>query len=121
MFALKGSDRQTAEKENKMTKAEQYLLNHLTPVEYRLYHDTYLCGVAVNNKDKFIYSMLDKVKAWVIKNGGRYTIISNKVINHRLNQKGFVIQIVFPAGGKRDMKNVMATLFTKNMTLPVIE
>ena len=42
-------------------------------------------------------------------------ILSDKVICHRLNKKGFVVQIYFPAFAKRDMKNIMATLFTKDM------
>lgn len=97
-----------------MTKTEQNILNHLAPVEYGLYHDTYLCGVAVNNKNEFIYTMRDKVKEWVEKNGGKFAVLSQKVICHRLNKKGFVVQIIFPYG-KGEMKNKMATLFNKDM------
>lgn len=69
-------------------KAEQYILNHLSPVEYGLYCDTYLCGVSVENKDRYIYSMRDKVKEWVEKNGGRFIVLSEKkVISHALNKK----------------------------------
>lgn len=98
-----------------MTKTEHNILNHLAPVEYELYHDTYLCGISVENKNAYMYSIRDKVKEWVEKNGGKFVILSDKVICHRLNKKGFVVQIYFPAFAKRDMKNIMATLFTKDM------
>ena len=100
-----------------ITKFEQNILNHLTPVEYGFYHDTYLCGISVENKNEYMYSIRDKVQAWVEKNGGKFIILSDKVISHRLNKKGFVVQIYFPTFGKRDMKNVMATLYPRNMQL----
>lgn len=100
-----------------MTKTEQNILNHLAPVEYGFYHDTYLCGISVENKNDYMYSIRDKVQAWVEKNGGKFIVLSDKVISHRLNKKGFVVQIYFPAFGKRDMKNIMATLYPRNMQL----
>ena len=45
-----------------MTKTEHNILNHLAPVEYELYHDTYLCGISVENKNAYMYSIRDKVK-----------------------------------------------------------
>lgn len=98
-----------------ITKTEQNILDHLAPVEYGLYHDTYLCGISVENKNDYMYSVRDKVQAWAEKNGGKFTVLSDKVISHRLNKKGFVVQIYFPTFGKRDMKNIMATLYPRNM------
>lgn len=98
-----------------ITKTEQNILKHLAPVEYGLYHDTYLCGISVENKNRYIDSVLDKVQTWVEKNGGKFIVLSDKVISHRLNKKGVVIQIYFPTFGKRDMKNIMATLYSRNM------
>lgn len=98
-----------------ITKTEQNILNHLAPVEYGLYHDTYLCGISVENKNEHMYSIRNKVQAWVEKNGGKFIILSEKVISHRLNKKGFVVQIYFPTFGKRDMKNIMSTLYSRNM------
>lgn len=98
-----------------MTKAEQNILNHLAPVEYGFYHDAYLCGVSIENKNRYIDTMTNKVKEWVEKNGGKFVILSDKIICHKLNRKGFVVQICFPSFGERDMKNIMATLFHKNM------
>lgn len=98
-----------------ITKTERNILEHLAPVEYGLCHDTYLCGISVENKNDYMYSVRDKVRTWVEKNGGKFTVLSDKVISHRLNKKGFVVQIVFPAFGKRDMKNIMATLYPRNM------
>lgn len=98
-----------------ITKTEQNILNHLAPVDYGLYHDTYLCGISIENKNEYMYSMRDKVKEWVEKNGGKFVVLSDKVISHTLNKKGFVVQIYFPCYGKRDMKNIMAALFHRNM------
>ena len=56
-----------------------------------------------------MYTVSNKVKAWVEKNGGKFRILSNKQI--RGKRKGFIVQIIFPCYGKRDMKNVMATLY----------
>lgn len=98
-----------------MTKAEQNILNHLAPVEYEFYRDTYFCGISIENKNAYMYSIRDKVEKWVTKNGGKFVILSDKVICHKLNKKGFVVQIYFPSFSKRDMKNIMSTLFTKDM------
>lgn len=75
-----------------MTKTEQNILDHLSPVEYGLYHDTYLCGVSIENKNHYMYTMRDKVSEWVEKNGGKFIVLSEKVICHNLNKKGFVVQ-----------------------------
>lgn len=93
-----------------MTKTEQKILEHLHPVEYGLNHDTYFCGISIENKNIFMYSVKDKVENWVVKNGGVFKVLSEKVINHRIHRKGFVVQIVFPSSCKRDMKNIMSTL-----------
>ncbi len=56
-----------------------------------------------------MYSVLEKVTVWVEKNGGIIQKLSDKkIIGER---KGFVVRIIFPCYGKRDMKNIMATLF----------
>ena len=99
----------------KITKTEQNILNHLVPVEYGFFHDTYLCGISIENKNEYMYSIRDRVQAWAEKNGGKFTVLSDKVISHRLNKKGFVVQIIFPAFSKRDMKNIMSTLYPRNM------
>lgn len=105
----------------KTTKTEQYILDHLAPVEYGFYCDTYLCGVSIENKNEYMYSVRDKVQAWVEKNGGKFTVLSDKVISHKLNKKGFVVQVSFPTYGKRDMKNIMATLYPRGMQRVYIE
>lgn len=54
-------------------------------------------------------SVLEKVTSWVTKNGGRITKLSGKqIVGER---KGYVVRIIFPCYGKRDMKNIMATLY----------
>lgn len=95
-----------------MTQKEKYILGHLIPVEFELCRDTYLCGISINNKDRFMYSVAETVKEWVEKNGGKFTTLSDKVINHRLGKKGFIVQITFPCT-QGEMKNIMSTLFDK--------
>ena len=92
------------------TKKEQYILNHLNPIEYGFHRYTYFCGVSINNKDRFIHSIGDTVKRWVEKNGGVFKILSGKIINHKLKRKGLIVQITFPCT-KGAMKNIMSTLY----------
>lgn len=57
-----------------------------------------------------MYTVFDKVKAWVEKNGGTM----RKLDGGKLfigEKKGFEVQIRFPCYTERDMKNIMATLF----------
>ena len=43
-----------------MTKKEINLLKHLTKATE--YADTYFCGIAKNNKNKFMYTVEDSIK-----------------------------------------------------------
>ena len=92
-----------------ITKTDQAILAHLTPLDGA---DTYLCGISKYNKDDYIWTVEEKVKAWVERNGGtmkRLRETDNPVtIGER---KGYRVQIRFPTYTKRDMKNIMATLF----------
>lgn len=56
-----------------------------------------------------MYTVFDKVKAWVEKNSGKIKRVSDKKIVGE--KKGFVVRIIFPCYGKRNMKNIMATLY----------
>lgn len=95
-----------------MTQNEKYILAHLFPVEYGFHRDTYLCGISINNKDRFMYSINASVKKWVEKHGGEFETLSSKVINHKLKRKGFIVQITFSCK-HGEMKNIMSTLFVK--------
>lgn len=97
-----------------MTKKEQTILSHLAPVEYGLHRDVYLCGISINNKDRFMYSVSDTVKQWVENNGGKFATLSKKIINHRLGKKGFVVQITFPYN-RGEMKNVLSALYNNEL------
>lgn len=91
-----------------MTKTDEKMLSHLLPISAKC--DTYLCCIAKNNKDEFMYTVFDNVKAWVEKNGGTM----RKLDGGKLfigEKKGFEVQIRFPCYTERDMKNIMATLF----------
>lgn len=91
-----------------MTQTDKKILEHLIPYNSDL-SDTYLCNIYYKNKDRFMDSVLEKVTAWVTKNGGRITKLSGKqIVGER---KGYVVRIIFPCYGKRDMKNIMATLY----------
>lgn len=91
-----------------MTKTDEKVLNHLSVYNTYL-SDTYFCSIYYKNKECFMYSVFEKVSAWVEKNGGKIQKLSGKkIIGER---KGFVVRIIFPCYGKRDMKNIMATLY----------
>lgn len=91
-----------------MTKADEKILSHLQPYNMD-WTDTYLCHIYYKNKDDFMYTVFDKVKAWVEKNGGKINRVSDKKIVGE--KKGFVVRIIFPCYGERDMKNIKATLY----------
>ena len=91
-----------------MFKTEEKILKQLTVYDAGL-SDTYFCSIYYKNKERFMYSVYEKVAAWVEKNGGKIQKLSDKkIINDR---KGFIVRIIFPCYGKRDMKNIMATLY----------
>lgn len=100
----------TIQDKKTMTIETKNILGYLKPIEYEFYRDTYLCGVSINNKNKFITSVVKKVKTWTEKNGGKFVVLTDKIISHRLNKKGFIVQITFPIS-KGNMKMNMATLF----------
>lgn len=91
-----------------MTKTDKNILKHLIPYNMDL-SDTYFCSIYYKNKEIFMYSVLEKVSKWVEENGGKIQKLSDKrIIGER---KGFIVRIIFPCYGKRDMKNIMATLY----------
>ena len=97
-------------KTTKITKEDEKILAHLIPVGE--YADTYFCFIYYKNKGEFMYSVFDKVKKWVEKNGGRCDRVSNKkIIGER---KGFECKIVFPTFAVRNMKEIMATLYERS-------
>lgn len=87
-----------------MTKKENNLLQHLTRITD--FADTYFCSIAKNNKNYFIDTVADKVKAWVENNGGSFHQLSDKkIIGER---KGYIIKITFPTYNEK--KQIMATI-----------
>ena len=94
--------------ENYMLKVDEKILCHLKVYDIGL-SDTYFCSIYYENKECFMYSVYEKVVAWVKKNGGSIYKISDKIIIGE--RKGFIVRIIFPCYGKRDMKNIMATLY----------
>lgn len=91
-----------------MMKKDEKILQHLKPYNMDL-SDTYFCSIYYKNKERFMYSVLEKITEWVENNGGKIQKLSDKkIIGER---KGFVVRIIFPCYGKRDMKGIMATLY----------
>ncbi len=86
---------------------DKYALSHLSVISD--FADTYFCSIAKSNKNEYMYSVAEKVKKWVIKNGGKFQKLSDKIFKGE--RKGFIVKIIFPTYGKRDMKNIMATLY----------
>ena len=91
-----------------MLKKDEKILEHLNPYDSGL-SDTYFCSIYFKNKEWFMYTVFEKVTKWVEQNGGKIQKLSDKkIIGER---KGFVVRIIFPCYGKRDMKNIMASLY----------
>lgn len=95
-----------------MLKRDEKILEHLTVYDTGL-SDTYFCSIYYKNKERFMYSVYEKVAAWVEKNGGKIQKLSGKIIDG--DRKGFVVRIIFPCYWKRDMKNIMATLYWRKI------
>lgn len=90
-----------------MTKTEQNILNHLRPMTE--FADTYFCFVSKYRADRAMENMELKVKRWVERNGGKFCTSNDKKIIGE--HKGYIVKIVFPTFSKRDMKNIMATIY----------
>lgn len=87
-----------------MTKIELNVLSHLTPITE--YADVYFCSIAKYNKDYYMDTIEEKVKAWVIKNGGTIKhLCGKKIIGER---KGYFVQIRFPI--YNEAKQIMSAL-----------
>lgn len=94
-----------------MLKTDKKILERLKVYDTGL-SDTYFCSIYYKNKERFLYSVYEKLVVWVEKNGGSIHKISDKkIIGER---KGFIVRIMFPCFGKRDLKNIMATLYEKD-------
>lgn len=115
---------------DKITSKDRQILAHLMP--YGEFADTYLCFIYYKNKDRFMDSIFDKVKQWVEDNGGKIEKIQGKKAptfnnpgfgkNKQYTQrdydkiiigecKGYKVKIVFPTFNKRNMKNIIATVY----------
>jgi len=90
-----------------MTKTEQNILNHLKPITE--YADTYFCFVGKYSADRAMENMEEKVRRWVEKNGGKFRTSNEKRIIGE--HKGYIIKIIFPTFNKRNMKDIMATIY----------
>lgn len=91
-----------------MTKTDKRILEHLKPYEMSL-SDIYFCSIYYKNKDVFMYTVFEKVSEWVKKNGGTIQKLSDK--KNIGERKGFIVRIIFPCYGKRNMKNIMVNLY----------
>lgn len=97
--------------DDKISKTDRTMLAHLTPLTGpNDGADTYLCSVSKFLKNEYIWSVEEKVKAWVERNGGTMQRLGEAPI-YKDDRKGFRVQIRFPAYAKRDMKNILASLY----------
>lgn len=94
-----------------MTKTDERMLAHLMPVAIGE-TDLYFCYVSKYVSEQAMYNNEARVKAWVERNGGTMTRSGNLkyIIGDR---KGFYVRIRFPSYTKRDMKNIMATIWIR--------
>lgn len=104
-----------------MTKSDEKILSYLVPAteqQLLIYgNDTYFCGISKHLKNDWKESCIEKVKNWVEKNGGKFEIksdwIRQRVYNGQFysERDGKIVQIIFPCYNKRNMKEIIATLF----------
>lgn len=96
-----------------MTNVDKYMLSHLTPAtdnEVLKYgSDAYFCGCSKHLRNEWKRTFVNHVEAWVVRNGGKFKILDRKRIHGDLY--GQFVKITFPTYGKRNMKEIMATLF----------
>lgn len=90
-------------------KKDEKILQHLQPYYKMELSDVYLCSIGKYNKDYFIQTVFEKVSEWVVKNGGKIQKLSNKITVG--DRKGYIIRIIFPCYTKRNMKEIMASLY----------
>ena len=91
-----------------MTKTDEKILQHLKPYYKMELSDVYFCSICKYKKNEFMDSVLEKVARWTEKNGGKFQkLTGRKTIGDR---KGYMVRIIFPCYGKRDMKNIMSSL-----------
>lgn len=98
-----------------MYKIDERMLSYLKPcaeqhiLQYG--NDTYYCGGSKYLSKCNLDSRVENVKKWVEKNGGKFEIKSNWF--GLKDAYVCVVQIIFPTYGKRNMKEIMSTLFFK--------
>lgn len=92
-----------------MTATDKWMLEHLQ-IHNSYLSDTYLCCISKNNKDRFMKSVMEKVRAWVEHNGGKFQQLTDTKTT-TADRKGYVVRIIFPCHCKRNMKELMATLY----------
>lgn len=99
-----------------MKKVDIQMLQYLTPcnIDHLIIYgnDTYYCGGSKHLSKQSLEARVEKVSKWVQRNGGKFEIKSDWTPIDRENYVK-VVQIIFPSYGKRNMKEIMSTLFYK--------
>lgn len=92
-----------------LRKVDIYVLSHLRPYGKLGYSDTYTAYISKHLTINAYTNMCEKIETWVYRNGGRIKWLGDTFISgyDRCRE----VKIIFPTFGKRDMKNIMATLF----------
>ena len=99
-----------------MRKIDEQILKYLTPCEINhvLWYgnDTYYCGGSKHLSKRILDSRIEKTSHWVKANGGRFEIETDWIRHN--DDYVRIVQVIFPSYGKRNMKEIMSTLFIIN-------
>lgn len=98
-----------------MYKVDKKILYYIKPCEIRHVmkygNDTYYCGGSKHLSKNALDSRIENTSSWVKRNGGKFELKSDWIQHN--NDYVKVVQIIFPTYGKRNMKEIMSTLFYK--------
>ncbi len=113
-----------------LTKTDLTILSWLIPctdeqlIKYG--SDSYFCFASKHLRRSDLASRVNKVKTWVEKNGGTFKLLSAKMedankwyFERQGDNFGLFVQIRFPQGTKRNMKEIMSTLYDPSDTVYV--
>lgn len=113
-----------------LTKTDSTILSYLTPCTdeqlIKFGSDSYFCFASKHLRRDCLASRVNKVKTWTEKNGGTFKLLSEKMEDANKwyyeihgDNHGLFVQIRFPRSTKRDMKEIMSTLYDPSDTVYV--
>ena len=105
-----------------VTNTDIKILSYLAPCTEKQFikygSDSYFCYASKHLRRDTLTNRVNKVKSWVERNGGIFKLISadledvdNWYYEIQGDNHGVYVQIRFPQGCKRNMKEIMSVLY----------